>query len=313
MVKVYLQYDGEPADEAVAIVSARSGREALKLKLTLPASWLEGPTSKLLTFFVDSFNKKLPDAPEKHLKAEEMYLHCCGTDLKPEQTVNSCINDYNDVLILHKKAQAAAVKRPEGSVNCTNYGCGKHFVPGAEADSAPDACAHHSKPPVFHDTFKYWACCPDKKAADWDEFEKIPPCQHGAHTDVAKPVLGKLDQNITATALSSDQLAAMAPAAAPAEEAGERRTGPREFEGAMHAQNDKPGPVDAEGFANCRNFGCQQRFNVNSNDEGSCTHHCGGPVFWDTYKYWKCCPEKKAYEFDDFVKIAGCTTGKHKL
>lgn len=312
MVKIYLQYDGEPLDTTVNIISTRSEREALKLKLTLPASWLEGPTSKLLTFFVDSYNKKFTDEA-KQLKAEDMYLHCCGVDLRGDQIVNTCVQDYNDVLIRHKVTAAVAVARPEGSVTCSNYGCGKHFVP--DVDTAEDACAHHAKPPVFHDTFKYWACCPDKKASDWEDFEKIPPCQRGAHSSVPKPVI-KVDQTITASALSADQMAAMnsnAAASGASEEAGERRTGPREFEGAMHAQNDKPGPVDAEGFGTCRNFGCQQRFNVNENAEDSCTYHTGGPVFWDTYKYWKCCPEKKAFEFDDFVKIAGCAKGKHKL
>lgn len=317
MVKVYLQYDGEPADESVPIQSDRQGREALKLKVTLPASWLDGPTSKLLTFFVDSYNKKFSDAPEKHLKVEDLYLHCCGVDLKLEAIVNTCIQDYNDVLIMHKRKQTAAIAHPEGSVLCTNYGCGKHFVPTDPEDSAPDVCAHHSKPPVFHDTFKYWACCPDKKAMDWEEFEKIPPCQKSAHSNAPRSVLGKVDQSITSNALTQEQVAAMnGEQAAPSAnvESGEKRTGPREFEGAMHAQSDsKPGPVDAEGFGSCRNFGCQQRFNVNANEEGSCTYHSGGPVFWDTYKYWKCCPDKKVYEFDDFVKIPGCTKGKHKL
>jgi hypothetical protein len=35
-------------------------------------------------------------------------------------------------------------------------------------------------------------------------------------------------------------------------------------------------------------------------------------VFWDTYKYWKCCPDRKHMDFDDFAKVEGCTTGPHK-
>merc|ERR1712194_501544 len=45
-------------------------------------------------------------------------------------------------------------------------------------------CTHHELPPVFHETAKYWASCPNKKAYDWDEFQSIPGCKSGFCTDI---------------------------------------------------------------------------------------------------------------------------------
>ncbi|KAL3902940.1 MAG: hypothetical protein SGARI_005604, partial [Bacillariaceae sp.] len=45
------------------------------------------------------------------------------------------------------------------------------------------SCTYHKLPPVFHETAKYWACCPNKKAYDWDDFQRIPGCMTGTCTD----------------------------------------------------------------------------------------------------------------------------------
>lgn len=44
--------------------------------------------------------------------------------------------------------------------------------------------------------------------------------------------------------------------------------------------------------------------------EGDCTHHPGQPVFHEGQKSWSCCSgvNKPVLDFDDFVKIQGCTT-----
>jgi hypothetical protein len=39
-------------------------------------------------------------------------------------------------------------------------------------------------PPVFHETVKFWSCCPNKKAYDWEEFQMLPACRSGTCTDV---------------------------------------------------------------------------------------------------------------------------------
>merc|ERR1711971_257869 len=60
-------------------------------------------------------------------------------------------------------------------VQCTHFGCNKRFKKGGPY---PD-CSYHKAPPVFHETAKFWSCCPDKKAYDWDDFQAITGCQSG--------------------------------------------------------------------------------------------------------------------------------------
>ena len=40
-------------------------------------------------------------------------------------------------------------------------------------------------------------------------------------------------------------------------------------------------------------------------------YHKGKPVFHDGEKYWSCCPQKKCIDFESFMKVPGCVTGKH--
>eukprot|EP00758_Cryptobia_borreli_P011276 Tbor_TRINITY_DN5641_c7_g1::TRINITY_DN5641_c7_g1_i3::g.8729::m.8729/K16729/CHORDC1, CHP1; cysteine and histidine-rich domain-containing protein 1 len=311
-MKIYFQYDGEPKEDS--ILSDRKDRPPMKLKITLPSSWLSGPCSKLLNFFVSNYNKKYDNESEgqKGLVEEEMYLRVGDIDIPLDGVVNQNVQEYNDVIILHKAAKKVTETHIEGSEMCTNYGCGKRYLP--EENICDDICHYHAKPPVFHDTLKYWACCADQKAPDWETFDKIKPCCKGKHSNEKRPSTQLLPAEINNVALTEDELNSLnnkkqTEAMIIPEGAG--KTGPREFEGAVHDKNAK-GKVDENGYASCRNYGCQKKFLVAENDDDTaCTYHSGGPVFWDTYKYWKCCPDKKCYEFDDFVKIAGCMKGKH--
>jgi len=114
-----------------------------------------------------------------------------------------------------KQAQAAAdakleAKRTREDSNangtekgevCKRFGCKKHFDP--EDERAEGECRYHEKPPVFHETKKFWSCCPDKVAWDWDSFEEIPGCCTGKHS-LEKPgdtmFLGGTDMRAAAAA-----------------------------------------------------------------------------------------------------------------
>ncbi|GMI56743.1 hypothetical protein TeGR_g10649 [Tetraparma gracilis] len=50
--------------------------------------------------------------------------------------------------------------------------------------ATPPACRHHKSPPVFHETAKWWSCCPHKKAYDWEGFQTIPGCEEGTCSNV---------------------------------------------------------------------------------------------------------------------------------
>lgn len=33
----------------------------------------------------------------------------------------------------------------------------------------------------FHDSLKFWSCCPQKKFTEFDDFQKLPPCAEQSH------------------------------------------------------------------------------------------------------------------------------------
>ncbi|KAJ3047975.1 hypothetical protein HK097_010993 [Rhizophlyctis rosea] len=63
-------------------------------------------------------------------------------------------------------------------------------------------------------------------------------------------------------------------------------------------------------MAVCTNKGCGQPFEEAHNNDTSCEYHSGAPVFHEGLKGWSCC-SKKVTDFDDFLKIPGCTVGRH--
>lgn len=74
-----------------------------------------------------------------------------------------------------KASAKPLVKDEKGRVKCKRFGCNQLFDP----DGEPAKCCHHKAPPIFHETAKWWSCCPDRKAYDWEEFMRIPGCQTG--------------------------------------------------------------------------------------------------------------------------------------
>ncbi|KAJ3045707.1 hypothetical protein HDV00_007833 [Rhizophlyctis rosea] len=60
----------------------------------------------------------------------------------------------------------------------------------------------------------------------------------------------------------------------------------------------------------CTNKGCGQPFEDAHNGDTACEYHSGAPVFHEGLKGWSCC-SKKVTDFDDFLKIPGCTVGRH--
>ncbi|KAL3945610.1 MAG: hypothetical protein SGBAC_000265 [Bacillariaceae sp.] len=172
------------------------------LKITLPKSWKSGPASNLLSQFVESYNAKFQET--NPLAVEDMHLSLrkpvaersektelvalCSDDVVIDE-----IPDRGDVYICHGASKTTAEKVAEEkavqqekqdllkhTVSCTRFGCNNRF----KKDGPIPDCKYHRLPPVFHETAKYWACCPQKKAYDWDDFQRIPGCMTGKCTDV---------------------------------------------------------------------------------------------------------------------------------
>lgn len=185
------------------------------LKITLPKSWKNGPTSKLLGQFVESYNsnEKLGGGPNP-LCESQLHLALRRKDgdkltmlpLASDAITIENIPDRADVYVMrgasrtlqeieNERIEEKRKKEVElkSTVACTRFGCKQRFQKGGPY---PD-CIYHKAPPVFHETAKFWSCCPDKKAYDWDAFQNIPGCQSGVCTDVkeegAKKFLGGSD------------------------------------------------------------------------------------------------------------------------
>lgn len=193
------------------------------LKLTLPKSWKNGPVSKLLKQFVETYNSN------EQLSAKNAMVECelhLGIKVEKEdrQTAKSSsssrtnmgslvteekdavnsdndnmkvlasdavtldvLNDRDSVFVCHGPSQTLseilAVQEEEekkkkeelaSTVSCVRFGCTRRFP---KEGPYPTNCQFHKSPPVFHETAKFWSCCPNKKAYDWDEFQSIPGCQ----------------------------------------------------------------------------------------------------------------------------------------
>ncbi|KAG5730679.1 Cysteine and histidine-rich domain-containing protein [Termitomyces sp. T112] len=196
---------------------------------------------------------------------------------------------------------------------CTRKGCGKHFEQGST-----DSCIHHSGAPVFHEGLKSWSCCNDinKPVLDFDEFMKLPGCTEAdCHTNETLKVEAPKSSSSATTFTMSESgsgketyssgippVPASVPHHPPA-------VAPIEVE------EDDLSVVIAPGTA-CRRNGCKAIFvsdaiNRQGDGEGTvCTYHPAPPIFREGSKGYLCC-KRRVLEFDEFLKIRGCKTGKH--
>jgi len=194
------------------------------LKITLPKKWKSGPTNRILSQFVESYNDSSSKKKKESVEAEEteveegethqyftlnesdLYLSLKDTKspLASDAIVLTSIPDRSDLYIMHGKSQTVSEmnraksksasdnttnndsnsnekesesesKKDSDIVTCSRFGCNIKFPRGGPFPP----CSYHTKPPVFHETAKFWSCCPHKKAYDWDQFQEIPGCMQG--------------------------------------------------------------------------------------------------------------------------------------
>eukprot|EP00586_Coscinodiscus_wailesii_P009725 CAMPEP_0172508710 /NCGR_PEP_ID=MMETSP1066-20121228/214195_1 /TAXON_ID=671091 /ORGANISM="Coscinodiscus wailesii, Strain CCMP2513" /LENGTH=188 /DNA_ID=CAMNT_0013286829 /DNA_START=174 /DNA_END=736 /DNA_ORIENTATION=+ len=183
--------------------------------MTLPKSWKNGPVSRLLAQFVESYNSSKTISNE--LAASDLHIATRrentpsynNNNTTPQTTTTTTttttiplpcdgnvidvINDRADLYILHgpfkTRAQLAEDARKIADeqkssaaelASCTHFGCRKKFPRGGPYPT----CQYHVSPPVFHETAKFWSCCPNKKAYDWDDFQAIEGCRMGNCSEV---------------------------------------------------------------------------------------------------------------------------------
>eukprot|EP00523_Entomoneis_sp_CCMP467_P010482 CAMPEP_0168729894 /NCGR_PEP_ID=MMETSP0724-20121128/6449_1 /TAXON_ID=265536 /ORGANISM="Amphiprora sp., Strain CCMP467" /LENGTH=302 /DNA_ID=CAMNT_0008776813 /DNA_START=30 /DNA_END=938 /DNA_ORIENTATION=- len=171
------------------------------LKITLPKKWKTGPVQKLLDQFIETYNAAFH---KNQLTSSEMHLAIHKSEdgdtsktktvaIASDEIVVNVLGDYADVYVQHGKSTTLAEEKAKGeaakkereklletTVQCTRFGCKNRFPKGGPYPK----CQYHKAPPVFHETAKYWSCCPNKKAYDWETFQEIPGCETGVCTDV---------------------------------------------------------------------------------------------------------------------------------
>ncbi|KAG7382895.1 Integrin beta-1-binding protein 2 [Phytophthora pseudosyringae] len=305
--KVYMHY--EEGSEA----------QTLTLKMTLPSKWAGHTVDYLKEFFVEHYNNKKPDnvldATHVHLEKKSHAV------LFGDELLHTAVQKYDDLFLragastlkpVRAQKSAAPAASDKQHLQCKNHGCQKKFL---EEENSDQACRHHSLPPLFHDMKKGWQCCSSKMVYDWDDFEKIEPCIIGRHSAVGPNEQFAVSPTVAAAeSAAASSVGAVAPPAAPLKSIEDYNEKNPDAVTAVSAAKDSqtaPPPKRTDGKANCLNFGCQQEYVVAENTETSCRHHAGAPVFHDASKYWSCCPKDVKYDFDSFLKVAGCVVSAH--
>ncbi|CCL99326.1 uncharacterized protein FIBRA_01344 [Fibroporia radiculosa] len=202
---------------------------------------------------------------------------------------------------------------------CTRRGCGKDYN---VEDNASDGCTYHPGGPIFHEGLKSWSCCSDvnKPVLDFDEFMKLPGCARGPHTDEVPEVLAPKSssanvelkmtesQTITETYVSGPSESAMPPLKAQPPVT----TAPP----APVVEDEDDLSVPVQPGTSCKRNGCKTVFesdDINRVGDGPgalCTYHPKTPIFHEGSKGYLCC-KRRVLEFDEFLKIEGCKTGRH--
>ena len=93
----------------------------------------------------------------------------------PSQTVQQLKEIQDQIENERKQQHHIELEKAKNMVACTRFGCQRRFNKGGPYPSTPP-CRYHKLPPVFHETAKFWSCCPNKKVYDFDDFQNIPGC-----------------------------------------------------------------------------------------------------------------------------------------
>ncbi|KIO31012.1 hypothetical protein M407DRAFT_19894 [Tulasnella calospora MUT 4182] len=209
-------------------------------------------------------------------------------------------------------------------LKCSRPGCGKMYDPKT---AGANSCVYHPGQPIFHEGLKSWNCCQDlpghKPALDWEGFQAIPGCTTGQHMTKApapKPAPSPAASSSSSTprnvGTTSDgkEVYSTGLSAKPSASEPSRTSTPVPPPKVEEDEDDPSVPV-AEG-SRCLRNGCKVTF---INDEESrngdgesakCVYHPKAPIFHEGSKGYQCC-KPKVLEFEEFLKIQGCKTGRH--
>lgn len=201
------------------------------------------------------------------------------------------------------------------TIKCTRKGCEKEFN---EIKDSNQECIYHSGAPVFHEGLKGWSCC-TKKVVDFEEFLAIPGCtttKGHSKEEQLKDIKPKFEEDnkvpeATKVTESGKEIYGVEKPKVESEAIKEstKKIVKKETE---KDRNDLESSIINE-ETTCKRPSCGAKYDSKvTRDDNECTFHYGEPVFHEGSKGWSCC-KRRVLEFDEFLKIAGCTQGKHRF
>lgn len=150
----------------------------------------------------------------------------------------------------------------------------------------------------------------------FDEFLAIPPCTTGKHStvdDTPKPEPKPTVDEGPGLAPVSGKTETSLPPPAPRVPQAQTPTTPRSQTPQPPEEEDDDPSIPVPSGAKCKRKACGAEYKDGSRREGeACVHHPGGAVFHEGSKGWSCC-KRRVLEFDEFMKIEGCTTKDRHL
>ncbi|KAG6819538.1 hypothetical protein H0H93_010924, partial [Arthromyces matolae] len=175
---------------------------------------------------------------------------------------------------------------------------------------------------VFHEGLKSWSCCSDvnKPVLDFEEFMKLPGCTEAdRHTDERPKTL----PSKAASTTTSSTTTLMVSESEPGKETFSTNISLPSSVSASKSTLEPIKPVEEDDLSvaitpgtRCRRNGCNVTFisdNIHrqgDTEETVCTYHPSPPIFREGSKGYLCC-KRRVLEFDEFLKIEGCKTGRH--
>jgi disease resistance protein len=150
---------------------------------------------------------------------------------------------------------------------------------------------------------------------DWDEFQKIPTCAVGCHTDVEsdKPEFWKSSTVDNASKGINNFQDPSKPKVVIKSivdyEADEKKK--EDAKKKAEDEAEKVPFVTKDGFYKCINKGCLKKYKPEDNNDKACSYHPGEAMFHDLKKWYTCC-NVETWDWDAFMKLPTCTVGRHK-
>ncbi|KAF8630413.1 hypothetical protein AX15_002964 [Amanita polypyramis BW_CC] len=196
---------------------------------------------------------------------------------------------------------------------CGRNGCRKEFEFGSK-----EPCVYHPGAPVFHEGLKSWSCCADvnKSVLSFDDFMSITGCiETDQHSEDAPRPQVQATRTPAKVATVEPKSGAEIYSVAPKVDSRAPDNTSTPLSPPIIEEEDDPTIPVAQGTS-CKHMGCGVTFvsdEVNRLGDGEgtiCKYHPQPPLFREGSKGYLCC-KRRVLEFEEFLKIPGCKTGRH--